>query len=144
MKQQLCCNRTISFNSFFYKLPINIIFPLSVVYGIMGGALLVCMNSCIGLYAWMYVDLCIYVCRGACIYVYTSGEWLSMSNGNKLVDLLWGKYLLFTSSQDWFFTEATNFTEKVALVATYVGLATALPVKSVSVSTPTQNRRLEN
>ena len=74
MKQQLCCNPLYHLIVLFYKLPITIIFPLSVVYGIMGGALFVCMNSCI--YAWMYVYLCIYVCRGACIYVYKSGDWL--------------------------------------------------------------------
>jgi len=51
----------------------NIIFPLSVVYGIMG-ALLLCMNLCI--YAIMQECMYIYVHVRwrACIYVCTSGE----------------------------------------------------------------------
>src|SRR6218665_263631 len=58
MKQLLCCSHTGSFNSFL-QLPINIIFSLSVVYGIMGEACLyVCTNVCISLS--MYV-LCMHV-----------------------------------------------------------------------------------
>jgi len=63
MKQQLCCSRTGSFNNFL-QLPINIIFPLSLVYLIMGGLF--------GMYAWMYVYLCnlyMHVCVHACMCV---------------------------------------------------------------------------
>jgi len=45
----------------------NIIFPLSVVYRIMGGGLFLCMNSnnvCISLY--MYV-VCMHVCVHVCL-----------------------------------------------------------------------------
>jgi len=56
VKQLLCSSSTGSFNSFFtISLPINIIFPLSLVYGIMGASLyyvvmrvcmIACMNAC--------------------------------------------------------------------------------------------------
>src|SRR6218665_882661 len=85
MKQLLCCSDsdTGSFNGFL-QLPIrpNSILPLSVVYGIMGWGLFVCIhaymyvciNVCISLY--MYV-LCMYyaciihtyVCMYACIQI---------------------------------------------------------------------------
>jgi len=61
MKQLLCCSYTGSFNVFL-QLPSNSIFPLSVVYGIMGwGCLYVCIHAC------MY--LCINVCISLNMYV---------------------------------------------------------------------------
>jgi len=62
MKQLLCCSYTGSFNGFL-QLPINSIFPLSVVYEIMGWGLFVCMYSC------MYVCMhqCMYISVYACI-----------------------------------------------------------------------------
>ena len=72
MKQQLFCNRTRSFNSFFLQITINIIFPLSAVYGIMEGALYVrihaYMHECMYISVYMYVDMHAYVCA--------SGQWL--------------------------------------------------------------------
>ena len=70
---------------------INIIFPLSVVYGIMGEGLVfmyefmhACMN--VGLYISLYMYVAVQCC--ACTYVCTSGEWLyQCQNGNKIVDL---------------------------------------------------------
>ena len=70
----LCCSQTGSFNSCL-QLRVNIIFPLSVVYGIMGGCLFIYMYSCMYTYAfiqecvYMYV-LCMHVCViCVCIYV---------------------------------------------------------------------------
>jgi len=60
----------------------NIIFPLSMVDGIMVGACFyvwihACMQEC------MYIS--VYVCWCACMYVCTSGEWLyQCQNGNKI------------------------------------------------------------
>jgi len=75
MKQLLCSSYTGSFNGFL-QLPINSIFPLSVVFGIMGLGLFVCMYvfKHVCMYASMYVYLCIcmyhacmYLCMYACI-----------------------------------------------------------------------------
>jgi len=52
------------------------------------------MHECMYNSVYMYVDMHAYMCVG---YVWRMT--LSMSKGNKLVDLLWGKYLLFTSRQ---------------------------------------------
>src|SRR6218665_1694826 len=81
MKQLLFCSDNGSFNGFL-QLPIrpNSIFPLSVVYGIMGwgmfvcrpmySCMYVCINVCISLY--MYV-LCMhntYICDYVCMYAF--------------------------------------------------------------------------
>src|SRR6218665_838925 len=81
MKQLLCCSDsdTGSFNGFL-QFPIrpNSIFPFSVVYGIMGWGLLVCMYLCIHVCISMYMYvLCMYypciihtyVCMYACIQI---------------------------------------------------------------------------
>src|SRR6218665_3920692 len=78
MKQQLFCNRTRSFNSFFYKLLINIIFPLSVVYGIM---VVLCMYEFMYISVYMYVDVHAYMC------VRLAND-CQCQTENKLVDLL--------------------------------------------------------
>src|SRR6218665_1881713 len=66
MKQLLFCSDNGSFNGFL-QLPIrpNSIFPLSVVYGIMGWGLFVC--TCVCIHACMYV--CINVCISLYMYV---------------------------------------------------------------------------
>src|SRR6218665_2106486 len=84
MKQLLCCHDTGSFNVFL-QLPIrpNSIFPLSVVYGIMGWGLFVCMYSCMHVYMHkcMYISidllyvLCMhntYICLYVCMYTNTN------------------------------------------------------------------------
>jgi len=51
----------------FLQLPINIIFPMSVVYGMMGGACLYpCIHAC--MYDCMYNYLCVCM-HYACMYV---------------------------------------------------------------------------
>jgi len=69
MKQQICCSHTASFISFL-QLPINIIFPLSVVYEIIGGGLFVRLYMCPCMYVTMYV--CTFACMHGfmCISVY--------------------------------------------------------------------------
>src|SRR6218665_2279666 len=68
MKQLLFFSDNGSFNGFL-QLPIrpNSIFPLSIVYGIMGWWLFVCMYSCmhVCMHKCMYIS--VYVCINACI-----------------------------------------------------------------------------
>src|SRR6218665_2159831 len=88
MKQLLCCSDSDT-ESFivFLQLPIrsNSIFPLSVVYGIMGWGLFVCMYSCkhVCMHKSMYISVyvCImyvlfmhntYICVYVCIYTSTN------------------------------------------------------------------------
>jgi len=47
---------------FTFILPINIIFPLSVVYGVVGG------TACI-MYSCMYNYVCVYKCMHECMYI---------------------------------------------------------------------------
>src|SRR6218665_925323 len=62
MKQLLFCSDNGSFNGFL-QLPIrpNSIFPLSVVYGIMGWELFV---------GYVYIHACMYVCITVCMSLY--------------------------------------------------------------------------
>src|SRR6218665_545472 len=83
MKQLLCCSDsdTGSFNGFL-QLPNrpNSIFPLSVVYGIMGWGLFVCMYSCmhvcmhkcISLYMYVLCMHSTYICVYVCMYTNTN------------------------------------------------------------------------
>src|SRR6218665_2292191 len=75
----------------------NIVFPLSVVDGIMGG-LFLCMNSC--MYARMYVHLCIciLVCMHVCVYVWRMT--LSKSKRKQSSLFVVRKYLRFTGKLD--------------------------------------------
>ena len=75
----------------------NIVFPLSVVDGIMGG-LFLCMNSC--MYARMYVHLCIciLVCMHVCVYVWRMT--FSMSKRKQNSWFVVRKYLCFTGKLD--------------------------------------------
>ena len=69
MKQLLCCRYAGSFDGFL-QLPINSIFPLCVVYGIMGWRLFVCMYSCMYVCMHQCMYLSVYVCiMHACICV---------------------------------------------------------------------------
>jgi len=68
----------------FLELPINTIFPLSVVYGVMGWRLFVCKYSCmyVCMHQCMYISLgYIYVsCMHVCMYVYAGLQGFFVQN----------------------------------------------------------------
>jgi len=60
---------------FTINLPVNIIFPLSVVYGVMEACLYyvfmhvhICMYECMDECMYTFVCVCIYACMYACMY----------------------------------------------------------------------------
>src|SRR6218665_1472386 len=68
----LCCNCTRSL-IVFLQLPIHITFPLSVVYGIMGASLYVCIHACMHECTYIsmpYTLACMHV--SVCIGLYVS------------------------------------------------------------------------
>jgi len=94
------------------------------------------MNSCI--YAWMYVYLCNYVCRGACIYCMCIR--LAYDSVNvKRKQISWFVVRKIST----FYLEARLiFYRGFYLVASYVGLATALPV--LRLQRKTADRKISN
>src|SRR6218665_2675369 len=77
----------------------NIIFPMSVVDGIMGG-LVLCMNSCIYARMYVYFCMCMLVCMHACVYVWRMT--LSMSKRKQNSSFVVRKYLPFTGKLDFY------------------------------------------
>ena len=128
-----CCSHT-GLSKFFLQLPINIIFPLPVVYAWDNADGLVCMYEFMHAFmsVYMYTLYSVYVCMCGCMYVCVWRMTLSMSNGKKIVDLLWGEYLIFTGRQARFLLSLQILPRQLPRLPHNV--TTALPVNLISVT----------